>query len=44
MHFDTVELYKKAINDGFEVACIEELKNKKHPGYNYNSFKIRYDF
>lgn len=23
MHFDTVELYKKAINAGFKVACIE---------------------
>lgn len=23
MHFETVELYKRAMNDGFEVACIE---------------------
>ena len=25
MHFDTVDLYKRAVSDGFEVASLEQL-------------------
>lgn len=29
MHFDTIELYKKAIEDGFNVACIKVSDNNE---------------